>query len=334
MLESEIPFITETAPGCRLLTTRMGEKTLRLTLFTGPLGNILLDTGCASHIESFILPCLGRLGLKPADIGLVITSHCDTDHQGGNHAFKRLSPGTRFACGRLDRPLVENPARLWSERYDAMRREFGHAYDEDVREWVMRETGEPLAMDFTYDGGEILEVSPGRKLEIVHLPGHSAGHLGILDHESRILFGADALHGRGCPSHSGPGSVLCPTYEVIPDYRATIRRVRDLRLRGYVGCHWPIARTAAEVSEFCDLSERFADDCEAALLAELARAPAAGLSLTDLCGKVGTCVGDWPEAGSIHFGYAILGHLRDLDRRGLVRFARTSPDEPVRFFAS
>lgn len=324
MSQPSEPVVRPLAAGAYLFETLMGGKMLRLTLLRDRDMTVLLDTGCAGQTDTFLLPCLRRIGLRPQDVDLVITSHSDTDHQGGNAAFRALSPHTRFACGDLDRALVESPALLWSDRYDAYRARFGHGYEPPVHDWVVAETGAPCAMDFTLRGGETLMLGPDRPVTVLHLPGHSAGHLALLDHKNRTLFGADALHGRGCPNMAGSGSVLCPTYEVIPAYRESIARVRRLGVDRYVGCHWPVCETPADVLRFCDLSENFVSAAEAAVLRGLAR-PGAAPALTDLCEFVGAQVGDWPAADSIHFCYAVAGHLHDLAQSGRLTLRRNGP---------
>lgn len=39
-------------------------------------------------------------------------------------------------------------------------------------------------------GGEVLEL-PGKRIELLHTPGHTAGHLSILDHGERVVFSGD-----------------------------------------------------------------------------------------------------------------------------------------------
>lgn len=67
--------------------------------------------------------------------------------------------------------------------------------------------------------------------EILHLPGHSPGQVGLFHHDSGTLFGADAVYD-GPLLYDGPGMSLT-------DYAETLRRVRDLPVQLVHGGHDP-----------------------------------------------------------------------------------------------
>jgi glyoxylase-like metal-dependent hydrolase (beta-lactamase superfamily II) len=58
----------------------------------------------------------------------------------------------------------------------------------------------PVPVDRTVEDGDVLEVG-GLDLEVIHLPGHAAGQVGLWNSRSRTLYSADLLH---YPSPLGP----------------------------------------------------------------------------------------------------------------------------------
>ena len=89
-----------------------GGRNLFQYLFVGD-NNLLVDTGIAETPVKVIFPYLDRLKLKPDRLTLAVTTHADLDHQGGNDAIKRASPGAFLACGESDRAMVEDPRALF-----------------------------------------------------------------------------------------------------------------------------------------------------------------------------------------------------------------------------
>ncbi|WP_254536489.1 MBL fold metallo-hydrolase [Halomarina litorea] len=72
--------------------------------------------------------------------------------------------------------------------------------------------------------GETVDLG-GRKLELLHLPGHSPGQLGVLDRERGDLYGGDVLHlRRDLYAHFGGGD--------LGAYADTFARLRALRDEG------------------------------------------------------------------------------------------------------
>jgi glyoxylase-like metal-dependent hydrolase (beta-lactamase superfamily II) len=78
--------------------------------------------------------------------------------------------------------------------------------------------------------GDVIDLGD-RRLEVLHLPGHSPGQLGLWEAATGTLFGADALY-------DGPLIYDAPGMSVA-DYAATLRRLRDLPARTIHGGHDP-----------------------------------------------------------------------------------------------
>lgn len=226
---------------------------------------------------------------------------------GGLGEMCRKYPDLRIACGLKDRELVESPDHLFSFRYDHYRAEHGIFYDPA--------TAADIRGQFSGDGkvtlglldGEVFRLGSDRLIEVVHLPGHSHGHLGLYDVKERVLFYGDAIQGAGYESLTG-GWTLCPTYLYVDAYLQTIRRIENLGAETIVGCHWPVKRGREQIREFCAVSRNFVESADRLIHAYLDRHPA-GVTLHTLCEAVGSQLGSWPDEANRELCYAFLGHL-------------------------
>jgi glyoxylase-like metal-dependent hydrolase (beta-lactamase superfamily II) len=286
--------------GVYLLEGQVGVRPLYLPVLRGKEGALLLDTGCAEHVHNLILPGFAELGIEPADLRFVISTHPDSDHVGGNAGIKRWAPRSLLCCGDADREMIDDPQELFRYRYDAYRRH-GVFYADATANNIRRDLGEAQPVDLTFRGGERIRLGPDWELEVLHLPGHSKGHLGILDTRNRVLFGADAIQGSVYLDVTGKPA-LCPTYLYPESYLQTCQLIEHLDLDYYVSCHWPIKKDR-EIAEFCDESRAFVERTELLLKSE---------GVTDLreaCLKLGPRLGNWPEPVHLELAYAMAGHL-------------------------
>ncbi len=225
--------------------------------------------------------------------------------------MKRAAPHALLCCGDADREQVESPEVIYAQRYDAYHGQ-GIFYDSEKRHGLMECLGEPQAVDLTFRGGERLRLDREWEVEIVHLPGHSRGHLGVLDRKHSALYGGDAIHGSVYLDRQGKPA-LCPTYLYVPPYLQTIRFIEHLGLSVYCGCHWPVKR-GKEIQDFCVESRLFVERAEALLL-EALRQPK---TLKELCFEVGPKLGSWPASVNAELAFAFSGHLDKLEREGRI----------------
>ncbi len=287
---------------------------MRLPLLVGEKRTLLMDTGHASDVDELIQPSLDEMGMSLSALDLVLTTHPDFDHQGGNASIKQAVPEVTLACGERDRPLIEDPEVIFRERYDAYREQHDHHYDEETVDFIMDQLGEAQPVDVTFTGGERIRLADDWELEVLSLPGHSRGHLGILDHRNRTLYGADAIHGAEYLDKSG-NPALCPTYLHVRTYLHTIQLIKHLDIDTYVGCHWSV-KTGDEIEAFCEESRRYVRRLTQQILSTLHDGQEK--TLTELCEELGPKMGEWPEDVYHDMCYAIAGHLNDLSRRGLI----------------
>ena len=107
---------------------------------------------------------------------MVITTHPDMDHQGGNSAIRRSAPAALLACGEADRHLVEDPHCLFRDRYNFLQKEHGVGMGDDIPP----DAGSFCRVDIGFRGGERIAIDNGWELEVLHVPGTLARPPGVV----------------------------------------------------------------------------------------------------------------------------------------------------------
>lgn len=305
-----MPFgtdLAEIAPGLYRIASPLGERPVAQWLAVGSERTLLVDTGIAGTVTSAIAPALAELGLAPAGLTDVLISHADVDHYGGDAELRALAPAARFVAHPVDRPQIESFAAISAARYGWYR---AHAldYPPATWEWLRTAAGADTPLDGAVTPGTAgadFDLGGGMALELLHLPGHSAGHLGLLHRSSGTAIVLDAIMGDGFRSYAG--ELVSPTpYGDLAAYRTSIAAVRALAPTRLGTAHFAV-HEGAEVGAFLDLTERFVAALDAAVLAAL-RGSAAPLSLAALLPLCDAAVGPFPEA-TVELARCIGAHL-------------------------
>ena len=291
-----------------------GGRNLFQYLFVGD-NMVLVDTGIAETPEKVIFPYMDSLRLAPQRLTLAVTTHADLDHQGGNDAIKRASPGTWLSCGVGDRELIEDPGALFADRYNFMRTEHDVGFEPEPSP----DAGRPRKMDVCFGGGEKIRLRDDWHLEVLHVPGHSRGHLALYDPAHKAAFVGDAIHGRGCPKAEG-GMAIPVTYYQVDIYLSTLRYFEGLPIDVLYSGHWPIMR-GEEIRDFIAESRQTVELFDRVILASLRKTPP-GLTLKELIDVVAGAVGDWPRDSWGLAMFPVRGHMDRLEQQGKVRALR------------
>jgi glyoxylase-like metal-dependent hydrolase (beta-lactamase superfamily II) len=283
-------------------------------LFVGQ-NTVLVDTGIATTPDKVIFPYMERLGLSPDKLTLAVTTHSDLDHQGGNDAIKVQSPRTILSCGEADRELVESPRKLFDQRYNFLRAEHDVGFDPEPGP----DAGRLRRMDLTFSGGETIRIDDDWTLEVLHVPGHSRGHLALYDRKNKTAFVGDAIHGRGCPKAEG-GMAIPVTYYYVDTYLSTLRYFESLEIKTLYSGHWP-NMSGEEITDFISESRRTTEVLDRAILSSLSK-HSSGLNMKELIDVVSNAVGDWPKEAWVVAMFSVKGHMDRLEELNKVRTVR------------
>lgn len=298
-----------------------GDRNLFQYLFRGHK-TLLVDTGISTTPEKVIYPYLDQLELRADSISLVVTTHPDLDHQGGNDAVMHAAPNAWLACGETDRAMVEDPRTLFERRYNHLMEEF--AVGLDPNPWP--EAGQPRKVDVTFSGGEKIRLDNDWSLDVLHVPGHSRGHLALYDRYHKAAFVSDAIHGRGCPKAAG-GMGIPVTYYYVDIYLSTLRYFEALDIEVLYSGHWPVMRGEA-IRNFIAESRQTVELFDRVILSSLDK-NSAGLTLKDLIDAVANAVGDWPQTTWGLAMFPVKGHMDRLEEQGKAR--RLDGTRPVKW---
>jgi glyoxylase-like metal-dependent hydrolase (beta-lactamase superfamily II) len=296
--------------GVFMLEGEVGGRPLQFVYLKGDSASMVMDTGCAHDPTKVIAPQIRQAGGSVDELTWILNTHPDLDHIGGNHEMKRLAPRAILACGEPDRLACQGLDSLMRYRYDVYRADHQIFYEGDTLAWIRAEGGEPEPVDVTFRGGEHIRLGRGWDVELISVPGHAKGHLAVYDPLHEALYGGDAIHGNGYRGLDGTMK-LCPTYENVDDYLATILLIESLPITTYVGCHWPVKKDG-DVAAFCRESREFVELANRLLVEQLAKPK----SLREICTALGPKLGDWPRASDLELVYALAGHLRRLVNSG------------------
>ncbi|MGO8984259.1 MAG: MBL fold metallo-hydrolase [Terriglobales bacterium] len=299
------------------ISSSIADRNLFQYLFVGD-NTILLDTGTALTPQETIIPFLGRIGLDPSRLTLAIDTHADADHHGGNASLKQIAGQVTLACGEQDRLIIEEPDRLFASRYNQWIPDHGVGLGlySEASAWVRSMAGPPHRIDRTFVGGESIMIDDRRSLRILHVPGHSDGHLALYDAVHRAVFVGDALHGQYCPTKTGEPS-LPPAYYSVLAYLGTLQMLHALEIDWIYSGHWP-AFHGSQVSEFLAESRRFVDTA-ANLVWRALEKHSEGITLQACMDECGPALGTWPLNNQWLLMYPLHGHLLHLEEQGRVK---------------
>jgi glyoxylase-like metal-dependent hydrolase (beta-lactamase superfamily II) len=191
----------------------------------------LVDAGFPSK-EAAVFGAIRGLGRSPDRLKHLIFTHGHPDHIGSAAAIVRET-GARTYMHPLDIPMAESGGPFRPMRPapgllgPLMCKLFFHP----------EERMEPVAIDQPLTAGEILPIAGG--FEVIHTPGHCAGHVALLWRPGRMLFAGDV-----CANVMGLGDPV--GFENLEDARASQRKLAGLSFDAAGFGHGkPIARDAS-----------------------------------------------------------------------------------------
>jgi len=176
-------------------------------------GFILIDTGCSNR-RAELEKQLESAGCRPGDLKLIALTHGDFDHT-GNAAYLRKKFGAKIAIHHEDSGMVKHGDMFWNRRK-------GNVLLGTIARILFRfgrkERFSPdLYVDEGYDLSEY-----GLDAEVLHLPGHSKGSIGILTADGDLFCG-DLFENRDKP-------VLSSIMDDLAAAKASVEKLKGLEV--------------------------------------------------------------------------------------------------------
>ena len=194
--------------------------------------DLLIDTGMGiaslRHAARHLLD-------KPV---LAVATHTHLDHVGGHHEFADC------LVHRIEAETLGQPGRLttlstadWAAEEVAMMRSAGYEVPAALITALPHAAYKlsdyrrlPASPTVIVEEGDMVDLGD-RHFEVLHLPGHSPGSIGLWESSTGILFSGDAIY-------DGPLLDQLPRSN-IADYLRTMRRLRELPVRVVHAGHDP-----------------------------------------------------------------------------------------------
>jgi glyoxylase-like metal-dependent hydrolase (beta-lactamase superfamily II) len=304
----------EIFPNVHEIRSVFGDRYLQQYLFVGDRV-VLLDAGVIATPEASILPYLQEIGISPSRLSMVVAMHADGDHHGGLPAIKDASSSTLLACHVGDRELIEDPERLYQDRYNFLAHNHGLGFNRDGMVHCPRK----CKIDELLSAEQIIEISPGWNLKVWHVPGHSDGHLAIYDEKNRAAFTSDAVQANGYPTIDGK-QAFGPTYYAVDAYLATIQFLENQPIDHIFSGHWPACHGAG-TKHFLTSSREFVETADSLIKGHLSNQRSAPLK--DIVHSLSPKLGSWPADAADFLQFALYGHMLRLEQQGLVKSANS-----------
>lgn len=303
----------EIRPRLHRIPAPLGERFVALYLLDGPNGGLLFDTGIAESVTGTLLPYLDAIGYDLSRLHWAINSHCDFDHTGGNAALLAAAPHVELLAGTLDVPLVEDLEVLITERYGEFRDTDGFDDPPETTAYI-RASAQVAPVSRGLEGGEEFDLGD-RVIRVLHVPGHSDGHLALWDEANSALLIGDATLGETVPTADG-APAFPPTYRDTDPYLASIETFRSLDAELLLTAHYPVYEGAA-VAQFLRASAEYTHRLDAAITDALTASPTPRTS-REIISDIAPTVGDWSESAAGYLIFPVTGNLERMVQRGTV----------------
>jgi len=147
-------------------------------LFRDGKEGVIIDTGTGIYWHRYFEVFEREGYLDDLEKVTILNTHEHFDHTGGNRKFRELlekrSIEVKFAAHRLTADVIEK-----GDDYVILSYAYGRRFI-------------PHMVNIKLNDGDIIEVG-GKKLEVIHTPGHTAGSICLYEPGEKIIFTGDTL---------------------------------------------------------------------------------------------------------------------------------------------
>ena len=303
----------EIAAGIHRLEPYIGNKLVAHHLIIGD-HSLLIDAGTPDLAREALLPWLEEMLGDPARLDMLLVTHADVDHYGGLEVIRQACPHTTILGPTLDRHWIESPDTIFAERYDAYHKDYGLTYAPEVTQMLHAWHGTPVPLDVTLSGGEDIRCGQNLVLQVLHVPGHTPGHLMLWAPETCIAIIGDALNGVTQLDRDGIWTAP-PPYTSRDLYLLSIQTLQTLNPAVLLTGHYPVMRDK-EITTFIQASRNFIFRTDA-VLDHLLREATEPLTLAQLIEQSDPLLG--PFAFPLDLQFALEAHLGSLEQQHKVQ---------------
>ncbi|GAA3834169.1 MULTISPECIES: MBL fold metallo-hydrolase [Amycolatopsis] len=255
------PGLYTVAPGVHRIPLPLpndGLRAVNVYALTEGSELVLIDSGWAlDEAREQLAAALKGLGAELGDVSQFLVTHVHRDHYTQAVALRREFGG-RIALGSLEEPSLRMTAdpdvvpligQIRSLRMcgadpvaDELVRVFEiHGRNTEASIWEQPD-------EWLTPGRRV--VLPGRQLDVVHTPGHTAGHVVFDDGAAGLMFTGDHVL-----PHITPSIGFQPAVAEMPlrDFLDSLRLVRGMPDRRMLPAHGPVSDSVhARVDELLD----------------------------------------------------------------------------------
>ena len=220
----------EIGDGLWSIPVAIPEGTLPGTLayaLIGDDGVHLIDPGWdAPENLDRIERAVAAAGCSLSDVRTVVVTHHHPDHLGIAARLRSLT-GARLVMSDAERRILSAVTDLSArdpEAYRATLRRWGvpeERHDELVASFARPSLTGDVEPDLLVADGDVLELG-GRRLEVIGTPGHTGGHICLVDRDARLLFTGDHVLPR---IYSGVGIGVLDGTEPMGDLLVSLDRL-------------------------------------------------------------------------------------------------------------
>jgi glyoxylase-like metal-dependent hydrolase (beta-lactamase superfamily II) len=217
----------------------------------------LVDTGVRNAESRSVLEgALDELGYGLADVGRIVLTHYHGDHLGQAETIRGEAKGLELLAHEDDAEMCDSFSAERDERIEdteALFREYGVDPELLARQTALRRrwaSEDPLCdasrVDVRLRHGDHL-AQKGFELEVIHTPGHTAGHILLYEEHSGVLLTGDHVMGNAVPFTDNflleeapdPTDPLgrLPRFRGLPHYMESLRRLRGGSFRTILPAH-------------------------------------------------------------------------------------------------
>ncbi|MFI9454903.1 MBL fold metallo-hydrolase [Amycolatopsis sp. NPDC052450] len=241
------PGVYTVSPGVHRIPLPLPQDALRAVnvyVVTDGTRLVLVDSGWAlESARERLSRGLKALGADLGDIDEFLITHVHRDHYtlavelrrefGGKLGLGKLEEPSLTRSGDPDRFPMEAQVGLL-ERCGAgpvveeLARAFGGVRHTEAHLWEQPD-------EWLTSGKRA--IVPGREFDVVHTPGHTAGHVVFVDDEAGLVFSGDHVLPHITPSI---GFQPVPAELPLRDYLDSLRLVREMTDRRMLPAHGPV----------------------------------------------------------------------------------------------